>query len=66
MFRVFESKHQSDFQKVYRQLEKCQLGDFNLSDFLGTVLILIDFYLMNAMKTVDNHIFSEDDVFIFS
>ena len=27
---------------------KCQLGDFNLSDFLGTVFILIHFYLMNA------------------
>ena len=29
-------------------LGKCQLGDFNLSDFLGTIFILIHFYLMNA------------------
>ena len=29
-------------------LGKCQLGDFNLSDFLGTISILIHFYLMNA------------------
>ena len=27
---------------------KCQLEDFNLSDFLGTIFILIHFYLMNA------------------
>ena len=27
---------------------KCQLGDFNLSDFLGTIFILIHFYLMNS------------------
>ena len=27
---------------------KCQLGDFNLSDFLGTIFILIHFYLINA------------------
>ena len=27
---------------------KCQLGDFNMSDFLGTIFILIHFYLMNA------------------
>ena len=26
---------------------KCQLGDFNLSDFLGTIFILIHFYLIN-------------------
>ena len=29
-------------------LGKCQLGDFNLSDFLGTIFILIHFYLMYA------------------
>ena len=28
--------------------ENCQLGDFNLSDFLGIIFILIHFYLMNA------------------
>ena len=27
---------------------KCQLGDFNLSGFLGTILILIHLYLMNG------------------
>ena len=27
--------------------EKCHLGDFNLSDFLGPIFILIQFYLMN-------------------
>ena len=32
---------------------KCQLGDFNLSDFLGTIFILIHFYLINAhMNTI--------------
>ena len=39
---------------VYRQLGaraswgKCELGDFNLPDFLGTSFILIHFYLINA------------------
>ena len=28
--------------------ENCQLGDFNLSDNLGIIFILIHFYLMNA------------------
>ena len=27
---------------------KCYLGDFNLSDFLGTIFILIHLYLINA------------------
>ena len=29
-------------------LGKCQLGDFNLSDFLRTIFILIHSYLMDA------------------
>ena len=33
---------------------KCQLVDFNLSDFLGTVFILVHFYLMNVK---DKHYF---------
>ena len=27
---------------------KCQLRDFNLSDFLGTIFILIHFFIMDA------------------
>ena len=27
---------------------KCHLEDFNLTDFLGTILIIIHFFLMNA------------------
>ena len=34
---------------VYRvSWGECQLGDLNLSDFLGTIFILIHFYLMKA------------------
>ena len=29
-------------------LGKCQSEDFNLSDFLGIIFILIQYYLMNA------------------
>ena len=36
---------------------KCQLGDFNLSDFLGTILILIYFYLINA--TIEHYSLSK-------
>ena len=32
----------------FSQLGKCQLGDFNLSDSLDTIFILIYFYLLNA------------------
>ena len=34
--------------------EKCQLGDFNLSDFLGTMFIPIHFYLLNATNEHDS------------
>ena len=43
-------------------LEKCQLGDFNLWDFLGTISIPIHFFLIN----ITNEHYSLSNFFFFN